>query len=280
MSRRFSEDDARRIFARVAEQQARTAPDTDGLSLTDLEDAARAAGLDPALVALAAAELDAPPARGARRLAGAPVEVLASRLVPGDLSDETWAGMVGAARAQFGHAGMAGQVGRRREWTLVSGGPKNGVTTQLVAEPVAGGIRLSLSQSIRDMAFGFTVGGSITAVLALVFTALAALGVEPELWIPAVILVAQTLLFLGGTQVGTRLWHGRRTEQFERLLDRLDLVARATDAPAPLAAEPPARERAPRLGDALDDLPDDVTGDDLEGSPREGAPTGRSRSRS
>ncbi len=276
MARRFSEDDARRIFARVAEQQARTAPDAGGLSLADLEDAARAAGLDPALVALAAAEIDAPAAAPARRLAGAPVEVLASRVVPGALTDDVWAEMVGAARAQFGQPGMAGQIGRRREWTLVSGGTKNGVTTQLVAEPVAGGIRLSLSQSVRDMAFGFTLAGSITGLMALVFTTLAAFGVASEMWIPAAILTAQTLLFLGGTQVGTRLWHGGRTEQFGRLLDRLELVARppaGADASEPLVTETAGRPHDGALGDALmDDLDDDLRDD--------ASPASRRRSRS
>lgn len=258
MSRRFSEDEARRIFARIAEQQTHAAPD-EGLSLSDLEEAARAAGLDPSLVAMAAAELDHPASQPARRLAGAPVEVTASRVVPGVLTDEVWAEMVGAARSQFGQAGMAGQIGRRREWTLISGGGKNGVTTQLVAEPVAGGIRLSLAQSVRDMAFGFTLAGSITAVLALVFTALAVVGVDPELWIPAAILTAQTLLFLGGTQVGTRVWHRRRTEQVDRLLDRLELAARATPGePTAQSAADDEHVAAPLLDlDALDlDDPD------------------------
>ena len=33
-------------------------------------------------------------------------------------------------------------------------------------------------------------------------------------------------LFVGGSQVGTRLWQGQRTERFERLLDRFELIAR------------------------------------------------------
>lgn len=254
MSRRYSEDEARRIFARVAEQQARTPSPTAGLSLADLEEAAREAGLDPALVAAAAAEIDRPEATPPARLLGAPVEVTTTRIVPGTLTDDAWAQMVGAARREFGRSGTAGQIGPRREWTLVSGGTKNGVTTQLTAEPAPGGIRLTVSQSIRDMALGFSVAGAITGVLAVVFTVLALAGVDAELWIPAAILASQALLFTGGTQVGTRAWHRQRTGRFEALLDRMELAAR----PPAGAAEPEASpEPAPAGGGPLAALLDD-----------------------
>ena len=55
MARTFTEAEAQRVFARVAERQRAQAPADGGLTLEDLEDAARAAGLDPSLVASAAA---------------------------------------------------------------------------------------------------------------------------------------------------------------------------------------------------------------------------------
>ncbi len=258
MSRRFSEEEARRIFARAAERQAHAAPDA-GLTLADLQEAAGAAGLDPALVAMAAAELDshAPPPR---RVAGSPVEAVATRVVPGTLDDDTWAAMVGAARAQYGRAGTAGQVGARREWTLVSGGAKNGVTTHLAAEPVPGGIRLSLSQSIRDMAVGFTIATAIHILLAVIFGGMAAAGVDPELWIPATMMASFALLFGGGLGIGTRLWHRHRTAGFETLLDRLELATRASAGPLPhaVASERPTLGEHPSLDlDASELAPDE-----------------------
>ena len=254
MSRRFSEEEAQRIFARAAERQRVTSASETGLSLADLEEAARAAGLDPALVAAAAAEVDAPASAPVRTLATAPVETLVTRIVPGTLTDDAWAEMVAAARAEFGQAGMAGQIGRFREWTAVSGGTKNGITTRLAAEPVPGGFRVTLSQSVRDMVFGFTIAAAIQALMTVVFAVVTISSGDPEFWIPTVIMAAFVLLFGGGTQVGTRLWHRRRTEQFDRLLDRFELIARAASDPQRAAPAAAPSAAASRLD--LDALPD------------------------
>lgn len=254
MARRYSEDDARRIFARVAERQSAHGPADAGLSLADLQEAARAAGLDPALVVQAAAELDRA-APVPQRLAGAPVEVSVSRVIPGRLTDDAWAAMVAEARAQFRGTGTAGQIGRQREWSVVSGGAKNGITTHLTAEPVDGGIRLTLSQSIRDMVLGFSIAGGITALMTVVFTVLAVAGVDPELWAAAAILATQTLLFLGGTHVGARQWQTRRARRFESVLDRFELIAR-DDAGEAVDEHAPPAQVGPRLDlDALGEAP-------------------------
>jgi len=257
MARRYSEDDARRIFARVAERQTARGPADGGLSLADLQEAARAAGLDPSLVAQAAAELDrAAPAP--QRLVGAPVELTVTRVVPGTLTDDVWAAMVAEARAQFRGTGTAGQIGRQREWSIVSGGTKNGVTTHLTAEPVDGGIRLTLSQSIRDMVLGFSIAGGVTALMAIVFTALAVASVDPELWIPAVMTGVMALLFLGGTHVGTRQWRTQRTRRFESVLDRFELIARDDAGETPDERASSDERTSPALDlDALGDAPDD-----------------------
>lgn len=257
MTRRYSEEDAQRIFALVAERQ-RNAPGVDsGLSLAELEEAARVAGLDPSLVAAAAAEVDAAPGPD-RTLAGAPVEVVRQRVVPGPIGDDAWAQMVGAMRSEFGQAGMAGQVGRLREWTLISGGAKNGTTTRLTVEPTADGTRVTLSRSVREAVFGFTLASAIQWVMASLFATLALAGVDNELWIPAGILVALGLLFGVGTQVGTRLWHRHQSARFERLLDRLELTARDT-APEPLAVSDSERPSEPPGLLDLDALTDEAS---------------------
>ena len=256
MARRFSEEEAQRIFARVAERQRTLVPADTGLSLEDLEEAARAAGLDPALVASAASELDAVPERG-RTIAGAPVEVVRHRVVPGALDDDTWAGMVAAARARFGSPGIAGQIGRLREWTVVGGNRGNSVVTRLAAEPAGDGTRVTLSQSVREPVLGFSIATAVNGALAVLFGVLAASGVEAGLWIPAAILLAMALLFGTGSQVGARIWERRRAADFEALLDRLDLVARdAASAPveASRSVAPGVTLSEPALD--LDALPD------------------------
>lgn len=246
MSRRYSEEDARRIFARAAERQSRTAPSDRGLSLTELEEAARAAGLDPALVASAAAELEAP--GPPRRLAGVPVEARVSRVVPTALTDDVWTAIVSDARAQFRGTGTAGQLGRVREWSHVSGGAKNGITTHLSAEPVAGGLRLTLSQSIRDLVFAFHISAAISALMAVLFTSLALAGVDPELWIPAGMMLGMTLLFGMGSRVGAGLWQRSREARFESLLDRFERIARDQDG-GMLAFEDAASEPLSRTAE-------------------------------
>ena len=266
MPRRFSEEEAQRIFALVAERQ-RAASDASGLSLAELEEAARAAGLDPALVAVAAAELDAAP-HPERTLAKAPVEVIRHRVVAGPLDDDAWAQMVSAARSEFGEPGMAGQVGRLREWTSFSGGTKNNVVTRVTAEPTEGGTRVTVSRSVRDLVFGFTLAAAIQSVLAVLFGVFAVAGVDSDLWIPAAILAGLAALFGLGSQVGTRVWHRQESARFDRLLGRLERCV--LDAPS--ARRATARDAPEATGRPALDL------DALGEAPESGSPPARERS--
>ena len=230
MARTYSEAEAQKVFARVAERQRAAGEPAAGLSLADLEEAARAAGLDPTLVAAAAAEIDTPaPNRG---LFGAPVETVRHRVVRGRVSDDAWEAIVGAVRAEFGRTGTAGQVGRTREWTVATGTGNAQAVTRVALEPLGADTRIAVTRSSRDVALGFTIGGSVMGAMSILFATLFAFGVDPELWVPAVMLAAMSVLFLGGTQVGLRAWHARQTVRVDALLDRLDLVARNAATPA------------------------------------------------
>ena len=261
MPRRYSEEEAQRIFAHVAERQRDALASDAGLSIEDLQEAARAAGLDPDLVLQAAVSLDAPAPEQTQTLLGAPVEVVRQRLVSEPVSDETWAQIVAEARRAFGGVGIAGQIGRLREWTLVSSKASNqNIVTRLALEPTPEGTRLTLSRNVRDMAFGFSVAAAINALMAVVFWTLFGLGIQPEFVIPALILTAITLLFGGGTQVGLRAWETAQAKTFASFLDRAELVIRAADdapvarstrsAPPEPAAVATARVRLDALGDA------------------------------
>lgn len=268
MPRRYSEEQAQRIFALVADRQRLGPGDADGLSLSELEEAARAAGLDPSLVAAAAAQIDAAPGDD-RTLLGAPVEVVRQRMIAGEVDDETWTRMVHALRAEFGDAGMAGQVGRLREWTLISGGTKHGTSTRLAVEPTADGTRITLTRSVKDSVFGFQLAAAIMAGMSLLFGGIALAAIEPALWIPFGIMLGMGLAFGAGSQIGTRMWHRHTATRFEGLLDRLELVARdAAPARAATAEAPHPRTETPRLGLDLD-------GPEVE----EGVSSGRSRTR-
>jgi hypothetical protein len=262
MARTFTEAEAQRVFARVAERQRAQAPAEGGLTLEDLEDAARAAGLDPALVAAAAAEVDAPaPMRG---LLGVPTETVRQRIVRGRVSDEAWEGMVAAARAEFGRTGTAGLVGRTREWTASMGGGNAQAVTRLALEPVGEDTRVVVTRSSRDVALGFTIAGGVQALMALLFGSLFAFGVAPELWVPAVIFAVLSTAFLGGSHVGLRAWHRRQEGRVDAFLDRLELVARDAEAPARV---PTPSSPAP-TGRSDPGLLDEVPGVDGAAEPR------------
>ena len=273
MPRRYSEEEAQRIFALVADRQ-RATTGVEGLSLSELEEAAQAAGLDPGLVAIAAAELDSAP-QAEKTLLGTPIEVVRSRVFDGPVDDDAWASMVTAARREFGQPGMAGQVGRLREWTVISGGTKNGITTRLTLEPAGDGARVTLSRSIRDTVFGFTIAAAIQCAMALLFLTLWAAGADPELWVPAVIMAGMGGLFGAGAQIGTRVWRRREGRRFESLLDRLDLIARDATPGSFVRATREATETREATAPRIDPVHLDAEEDEAEDA---SAPRSRTRS--
>lgn len=288
--RRFSEEEMRAVFARAAERQRRADESAGraGLSLAELQEVASASGIDPAHVAAAVAEMAAAP-EPRKTLLGAPVEVTRVRHLAAPVSDDAWARIVGELRRAFHDDGVAGQLGRIREWSVVGRGQSSGnVRTRLAIEPDGGGVRVMIRRSARDMALGFTIGGSVTALQAIVFALMAAFGGDPEVWIPASILIVLATVFLGGTQVGARVWARQQERKLEALMDRIELIAREDEgeqtrvepevrASSPArhwtAAEPPAPALDPGSspGLALDALPD-------EAAPESSRPRRRTRS--
>lgn len=252
--RTYTEAEVADIIARASRQTRPAATDeTPGLTLAEIERLGAEAGLDPAALRAAAAEIDAP---APSRHWGAPADAVAQRVVTGTVSEEAWERIVATARAEFGRAGIAGQIGRTREWTAVGASNNAQPTTRLALEPTADGTRIVLSQSVRDAMLGFTIGGSITSAMAVVFGVLTALNSDPEIWVATLILSVVSVLLLGGSQVGLRVWQRRQEHRFERLLDRFELAVR-TSARTP-AEEAGLAVPAGRIDPALfaDDLPE------------------------
>lgn len=263
MDRRYSEEEMRAVFARAAERQRRaeTADAPGGLSLAEMQEVAAAAGIDPTHVAAALAEIAAAP-EPRKTFLGVPVEVVRVRRLPVAISDDAWARVVAELRRTFNDDGVPSQLGRIREWSAIGRGARRDMTTRLALEPDGDGARVTLRQSAKDFAFGFTLAASIQSVVSVVFAVLAATGVERELWIPAFLMAGMALAFLTAVQVGMRVWANRQERRFESVLDRIELIARedaASDA-ARTPARPAARldpSAAPRPALELDALPDD-----------------------
>ncbi|MGB3544919.1 hypothetical protein [Rubrivirga sp.] len=262
MPDRFSEEEARRIFARAAERQHADASRPEGLSMAELEEIAQASGIDPAHVAAAVADVrggleDVEPVH----VWGINLQPRRSRVVPGELTDAAWAEVVARLRRTFGSKGIPTEVGPVREWS--SGADSNLLVT---ATPVEGGTRVTLESSRAHEFKGSEWGlGALGAFLA-VFVGIGL--ANGELYVPAVLGLVSAVVFAvayGISRVTYSSWSTKRLGQFDALLDQIELVARADAGSRPTASteqlldadtEPTSRTAAPLLDlDALEAEP-------------------------
>ena len=258
MPDRFSEEEARRIFARAAERQQASEPASEGLSLDELQEVGRAAGLDPAHVAAAVAEVrSARPAAPPATFLGVGVEVRASRVLSGPVTDEAWEQMVARLRRTFGSKGTPTDVGRVREWT--SGPSSTLLVTVEPGDPARGGgavVTMQTSKKSESSQYGAIVGvfGAMAVLFAILGTLQGGAG-DPAFWVFIGAFVAAAVGFpLLGRRSYAR-WAERRQGQFDALLDQFELVVRDAAPPEPA----PAAEAggAGRLDlDTLDALPE------------------------
>lgn len=246
MSRQFSEDEARDIFARAAERQHATDTQGEGLTLAELQDIGRAAGLDPEHVAAAVAEAGQRPVTPAV-VTGVNVTPRTSRLVPGEMTDPVWEQVVARLRQTFGAQGIATDVGRVREWTSGSGS-----NLMLTAEPAPGGTLVTIMTSREESGKGIIQLPIYGAVAAAMMATFLALGDFPSAypWLIPALILGVTLLIALGIRQSLSSWSARRQGQFDGLGDQIELMMRADVT----SAASSARDLSPvgRLG-ALDE---------------------------
>lgn len=271
--RRYTEAELHAIFERAAKRQEEArraeAASQGELTLAELQEIGAASGIDPAHVAVAAAELGAGPPRKAHAFLGAPMEVERSRVLPCAVTDDAWAQIVAEVRQALGADGSVGQLGRTREWTAVGRGIRRDVTMRLAVEPVDGGrSRVTVRQSVHEQAQGLGVAAAINGAVGLVFLTLAVLGVDAAFWGVGALLTSFALAFAGITRGWLEYWVPKQKERFAALLDRIDRIAR-DEAPA----APPADAVAEPVGGGRIDL------DALPDPAEDPAPTTRSRTR-
>ncbi|MEP0548591.1 MAG: hypothetical protein ABJF88_16770 [Rhodothermales bacterium] len=258
--RRYTEHEIHALFERAAERQEQArraeAASEGGLTLDELQRIGRETGIAPEHIAEAAVELAAAgPTRPAGKMLGMPVEVRRARAVAAPVTDEAWEQMVTDLRKTFKQPGVAGRVGRVREWATTT--EENRMPVRVSVTPEDGGAHVTIEQSMRSSALGLTAASATFALVALLFGVLFAVGdFEPGVMLLPAMFAAFALLMFGGSRFGFGTYANRQAERFEHALDRIDLIARdaapaAERSAVPTEAEP---ERAPRLG--LDDLPE------------------------
>lgn len=240
--RTYHEHEIAALLERAAERQAVAARRTQrpGLTLAELEQVAAEAGIDPAHLRAAAAELDDPgrPLVG-RRSGTSATHNYVERWVPGELTPEAWEDVVAELRHRYDSAlgssfGMSGyglstteQIGRTVEWRHVS---MWGVETRVMVSPRDGQQRIRLSQRV-----GITGTPAEAAIYGFIPSVLGGLIAGSLAGSLPVAFIAGLLLFLvvfGLVFYHDRKWRGKKHRELE---DLADMVAEALAQPEPAA---------------------------------------------
>lgn len=233
--RRYTEDEIAALIKQAAraqeaarQQQARQ----EGLTLAEVQEAARAAGIDPAFVTRAAADLATDmPALPPRTLVGLPVSVTHEVLLPGAFTDADWDVLVADLRETFHATGRLRRDGALRQW-------RNG-NLGVIVEPAAGGHRLRF-RTLKGNAQPNLAGGGMMLGMGvlMVVMALLGLGSDPGLLSFGAIMALGGLGMAGATAYHLPRWADERRRQMERLGARAQRRAEA-EHPAPAALQAP-----------------------------------------
>jgi len=249
-NRRFNEKEVALIIKRASElQQSEATPESNtGMSLAELEQVAREAGLDPELVRRAAVDLDTrvtdqPP----NKFLGAPSVLRLERTIDGEVPAEEYEPMVLEMQRLLGGASTASTLGRTLQFSLtgrnqghatgrevqVTITPRNGRTTIRVEErlsPIAGGI----FGGVMGGAGGGLMGPGIAIGAAAFHSAIMAAGLAG--------------VAIGGSYLLARTIYGRvvrgRGEKLHELMSWLVEHASATAVRAPGLARPAEEPRS------------------------------------
>lgn len=215
---RFNEDEAATIFARAAEAEAsRKQPvsTAGGMTLAELQEIGREAGLEPEAVAQAAATLrrtaTSTPTNPAPTFLRIPVGVARTVPLERPLSDEEWGELVAELRTTFNASGNVRSDGSFREW-------RNG-NLRVHAGPVLGGYQVEMRTSKGSARSLMTTGGIMTGISA-VMLAVGTLTVgAPVGDVTPLLPIGAALFGAGALQIP--VWAKRRREQFDRIAERL-----------------------------------------------------------
>jgi hypothetical protein len=174
--RRFDDEQVSLILRRAAElQEEQGAGDraSSGMTLADLEEVAREAGLDPALVRRAAAEVGdgggaRTPALGGSPFLGAPTMLRAERIVDGELPTAEFEAVLDEIRREFNDVGIVSALGRTRTGrqisvTVVARGGTTGIRIEESTGGLAGGLFGGLMGGLGGGGTGIAVGIGIGA---------------------------------------------------------------------------------------------------------------------
>ena len=249
--RRFDEKEVAAIIKRASElQQVDTISEsTTGMSLAELEQIAREAGLDPALVRRAAADLDTRVTdQQPSAFFGAPTTLVLERTIDGEVPTEEYEAIVLEIQRELGGVGSASGLGRSLVWTMTTHNHRRAATrtVQVTVTPRNGRTTIRVEEPLRPLAGGL-FGGVMGAGLG---SGGIVLGIGMSLFDSMPVALGLVGGAVGASYLLARTIFGRmvhsRGERLQRLMSRLaEHVAatsvRTTDVARP--AERPALER-------------------------------------
>ncbi len=216
--RTYDDGEIRKIFATAARRElAQPRPDdAQGLTLVELQDIGRQAGLDASEVARAAAALDSRALQEPERTSlGMRVEV--TRVVPlaRAPTDTEWEQLVGELRATFRARGRVMSQGGMREWA-------NG-NLHACVEPTGNGYQLRLGTLKRDASTLNAVGvaGVFAGTAAMVSAVIG--GAAQDVIVPGMI-AASGIAAFGANMVRLPRWADTRRRQMDFIAARAGAI--------------------------------------------------------
>lgn len=218
--RRYSDDEVAEIFARATEAEQSTPRRLhagDGMTLQQLQEIGREAGIAPELVVRAAHSLDQPAQPSVRKFLGFPLGVGRTVTLERRLTDEEWERLVVDLRETFDARGVVRTDGAFRQWT-------NG-NLQVLVEPDGAGQRIRL-RTLRGGAREMMLAGlgvfGVAAVTALagVLTGSTELAAALER-MSGVAVMGLGLFGIGAFPLSS--WARLRRKQMDEIAERLTL---------------------------------------------------------
>jgi hypothetical protein len=252
VGRRYNEREVAAIIKRASELQdvESTLESSTGMSLAELEQIAREAGLDPALVRRAASDLDTRVTdREPSPFFGAPTDLVLERTIDGEVPTEEYEALVLEIQRELGGVGSASGLGRTLVWTMTTHSHRRAATrtVQVTVTPRNGRTTIRIEEPLRPLAgglFGGVIGGLGAGTGGIV------MGIGMNLFDSMPVALGMVGGMVGASYLLARTIFGRmvrsRGERLQRLMSRLaDHVAATSVRTAEVSrpAERPSLER-------------------------------------
>jgi hypothetical protein len=228
--RKFSEEEVALIIKRATElqQTEQVEPEAStALTLTQVEQIAKEAGIDPLLIRRAAQGIDRPSETNRPSpWVGAPTRLVFERVVDGEIPVEAYEPLVNEMRRTFGDNGIPSVLGRTLAWTTTTtGGRRHARGRQIDVSVISrGGVTtIRVEEELRNIAgalFGGLMGGGAGGTSGI------SIGIGMGVFHSAPVAGLIWVLIAGGFYTLARTIFGHISEKRERelreLIDRLE----------------------------------------------------------